>query len=105
MSPNPARPAAAQPQHLLPSYLQNENLDPRDPLHNSLRSVVARARAVCGVAFLANSGAIGCKKAPCSPSRSAYLSSARVMQRVPRAFGKTSSLVLTKVFLLTFVIW
>lgn len=29
MSPNPARPAAAQPQHLLPSYLQNENLDPR----------------------------------------------------------------------------
>ncbi len=57
----------------------------KDPLHNSLRSVVARARAVCGVAFFANSGAIGCKKAPCSPSRSTYHSSARVMQRVLKA--------------------
>ena len=59
-------------------------LTAKDPLHNSLRSVVARARAVYGVAFLANSGAIGCKKAPCSPSRSAYHSSARVMQRIPK---------------------
>ena len=56
---------------------------PRDPLHNSLRSVVARARAHRCVVFLANSGAIGCKKTPCGPSRSAYHSSARVMQRVP----------------------
>ena len=34
----------------------------RDPLHNSLRSVVARARAVRGVVFLANSPAIGKKR-------------------------------------------
>ena len=54
----------------------------KDPLHNSLRSVVARARAVRYVVFLGNSGAIGCKKTPCGPSRSAYHSSARVMQRV-----------------------
>ncbi len=63
----------------------------RDPLHNSLRSVVARARAVCGVVFLANSQAIGCKKTPCGPSRSAYHSSARVMQRVPSVmFSETT---------------
>ena len=44
---------------------------PRDVLHNSLRSVIARPRAVHCVAFLANSPAIGCKKMPCGPSRSA----------------------------------
>ena len=44
---------------------------PRDGLHNSLRSVIARPRAVYCVAFFANSWAIGCKKTPCSPSRSA----------------------------------
>ena len=43
----------------------------RDGLHNSLRSVIARRRAVRCVAFLANSRAIGCEKAPCGPSRSA----------------------------------
>ena len=42
-----------------------------DDLHNSLRSVIARSRAVHCVAFLANSAAIGCKKTPCAPSRSA----------------------------------
>jgi hypothetical protein len=56
----------------------------KDPLHNSLRSVAARARAVHCVVFLANSPAIGCKKTPCGPSRSAYHSPARVMQRVPK---------------------
>ncbi len=55
----------------------------RNPLHNSLRSVIARARAVHCVVFLANSWAIGCKKTPCGPSRSARHSLARVMQRVP----------------------
>ena len=34
---------------------------PRESLHNSSRSVIARTRAVCGVEFLANSGAIGRK--------------------------------------------
>ena len=42
-----------------------------DDLHNSLRSVIARSRAVHCVAFLANSAAIGCKKTPCAPSPSA----------------------------------
>ena len=42
-----------------------------DVLHNSLRSVIARPRAVRCVAFLANSTAIGCQKPPCGPSRSA----------------------------------
>ena len=41
---------------------------PKDPLHNSLRSVISRTRAVCCVVFLANSRAIGCKKTPCIPS-------------------------------------
>ena len=36
-------------------------LDAWDPLHNSSRPVIARPRAVCGVEFLANSRAIGCK--------------------------------------------
>ncbi len=44
---------------------------PKDVLHNSLRSVIARPRAVLCVAFVANSTAIGCKKTPCAPSRSA----------------------------------
>ena len=43
----------------------------RDVLHNSLRSVIARSRAVRCVAVLANSRAIDCKKSPCGPSRSA----------------------------------
>ena len=44
---------------------------PRDVLHNSLRSVIARPRAVRCIAFFANSSAIGCKKTPCGLSRSA----------------------------------
>ncbi len=54
----------------------------KDALHNSLRSVVSRTRAVCCVAFFANSHAIDCKKAPCSPSRADRHSLARVMQRL-----------------------
>ena len=54
---------------------QSEQVSPnvffRDVLHNSLRSVIARPRAVHCVTFLANSPAIGCKKMPCGPSRSA----------------------------------
>ena len=53
---------------------------PRDVLHNSLRSVIARPRAVHCVAFLANSRAIGRKKTPCGPSRSTLPPTARVMQ-------------------------
>ena len=34
----------------------------KEPLHNSLRSVISRARAVCFVVFLANSPAIGKKR-------------------------------------------
>ena len=55
----------------------------REPLHNSLRSVVKRTRAARCVVFLTNSLAIGCKKTPCSPSRSDCHSLARVMQRLP----------------------
>ena len=51
-----------------------------DDLHNSLRSVIARSRAVHCVAFLANSAAIGCKKTPCASSPSALHRLARVMQ-------------------------
>ena len=43
----------------------------RDVLHNSLQSVIARSRAIRCVAFLAHSPAMGCKKTPCSLSRSA----------------------------------
>ncbi len=50
---------------------QREKLSARDDLHNFLRSVIARPRAVHSVAFLANSRAIGRKKTPCGPSRSA----------------------------------
>ena len=39
-----------------------------DALHNSLQPVIARTRAVHCVVFLANSGAVGCKKTPCGPS-------------------------------------
>ena len=42
-----------------------------DDLHNSLRSVIARSRAVHCVAFVANSRATGLQKTPCGPSRSA----------------------------------
>ena len=58
----------------------------RDALHNSLRSVVSRRIgnwAICYVAFLACGSAIGCKKTPCSPSRSVSHSLARVMQSIP----------------------
>ena len=44
---------------------------PREVLHNSLRTVLARLRAIHFVAFLANSTAIGCEKTPCGSSRSA----------------------------------
>ena len=53
----------------------------KEPLHNSLRSVISRSRAVCCVVFLGKAQAIACKKTPCSPSRSDVHSLARVMQR------------------------
>jgi hypothetical protein len=40
---------------------------PKDALHNSLRTVAARSRAVYCVAFLANSPSYWLQKAPCSP--------------------------------------
>ena len=67
------------------SDLLHGGRSPRDPLHNSLRPVISRTRAVCCVVFLVNSGAIDCKKTPCSPSRSGCHRLARVMQRVPSA--------------------
>jgi hypothetical protein len=42
-----------------------------DALHNPSRLVLARPRAVCGVAFLANSTRYWPQNAPCIPSRSA----------------------------------
>jgi hypothetical protein len=56
---------------------------PRDALHNSLRTVAARARAVYGVVFLANSSAIGCKKRLVAHPDPRYPSLARVMQSIP----------------------
>ena len=52
--------------------------------HNPLRSVMARARAACGVAFLAKSPDIGRKKSSCSPYRSANPRSTRFMQTFPK---------------------
>ena len=52
--------------------------------HNPLRSVIARARASCGVVFLAMSTAIGRKKPSCSPYRCAYPKSTRFMQTLPK---------------------
>ena len=60
---------------------------PGDPLHNSLRHVINRTRAACRVVFFVNSGAIDCKKTPCSPSRSGCHRLARVMQRIPRTLA------------------
>jgi hypothetical protein len=59
----------------------------KDALHNSLGAVLVRARAVCCVVFLANSGAIGVKKTPCSPSRSASHNYQRVMQSILKKPG------------------
>jgi hypothetical protein len=42
-----------------------------DALHNPSRFVPARPRAVCGVAFIANSTRYWPQNAPCIPSRSA----------------------------------
>ena len=73
----PMEPAVALYARLYPLFQQAyEELGyPRryfkDVLHNSLRSVIARSRAVRCVAFFANSSAIGCKKTPCGPRRSA----------------------------------
>jgi hypothetical protein len=58
-----------------------------NPLQNALRSVIARARAVHCVVFLVNSRAIGCKQAPCGPSRSARHILASVVQRVLNAIN------------------
>jgi hypothetical protein len=44
---------------------------PKDALHNSSRRVLARSRAVCGVAFIANSTRYWLQNAPSIPSRSA----------------------------------
>ena len=43
----------------------------KDALHNPSRFVLARPRAVCGVAFIANSTRYWPQNAPCIPSRSA----------------------------------
>ena len=48
----------------------------RDALHNPSRLVLARPRAVCGVAFIANSTRYWPQTASCIPSRSALHTSA-----------------------------
>ncbi|MCY7370264.1 MAG: tripartite tricarboxylate transporter substrate binding protein [Polaromonas sp.] len=57
------------------------------PFAEPLRPVISRARAVCRVAFLADSRSIGCKKAPCSPSRSGRHRPQRVCQGSPGHSG------------------
>ena len=54
-----------------PLAFEDQTVDLRNVLHNSLQSVIARSRAIRCVAFFANSSAIGCKKTPCGLSRSA----------------------------------
>ena len=66
---------------------------PRDGLHNSLRSVIARSRAVYCVVFLANSRAIGCKKRLVAHPDPHYHRLARVMQTIP---GECTSLVVVR---------
>ena len=72
----------------------------KDPLHNSLRPVITRARAVHFVVFLAKA-AIGCKKTPHGPSQSACHSLARVMQRVLKLTRESLSQFLPDVELAT----
>lgn len=55
----------------------------RVALHHSLRSVATRTRAVYGVAFLANSGAIGCTKRLVSHPDPHHHILAGVMQGIP----------------------
>ena len=64
---------------------------PRDGLHNALRSLAARNRAVYGVAFLANSRAIGCKNRLVSHPDSHHNSLTRVMQTIPGFLGRLGS--------------
>ena len=54
-----------------PLAFEDQTVDRRNVLHNSLQSVIARSRAIRCVAFLAHSPAMGCKKTPCGLSRSA----------------------------------
>ena len=56
---------------------------PREPLHNAVRTAAARNRAVYGVAFLANSLAIGCKKRLVAHPDPHKPSLARVVQGLP----------------------
>ena len=55
----------------------------RDGLHNSLRSVIARPRAVRCVAFLANSPAIGKKSNAADRATPRYHRPQGVMQAIP----------------------
>ena len=54
-----------------PLAFEDQTVDLRNVLHNSLQTVIARSRPIRCVAFLAHSPAMGCKKAPCGLSRSA----------------------------------
>ena len=65
----------------------------RDPLHNSLRSVVSRTRAVCCVVFLADSLAIGKKKRLASHPESTATASPELCR------GSTAIKLLLKVYL------
>ena len=58
----------------------------RDAPHNPMRCVTAQAWAICGVAFLANSPAIGLRTAPCSSSQPALLPFAAGYAEHPERF-------------------
>ncbi len=60
-------------------------LGPMDVLYHSLRTVIARLRAVHCVASLANSMAIGCKKMPCGPPRPRAITTSRGVCRTSLA--------------------
>ena len=59
---------------------------PRDALHNPSRFVIARPRAVCGVAFIANSARYWPQNASCIPSRSARHTHALSYAEHPKSF-------------------
>ena len=67
----------------------------RDALHNPSRLVLARPRAVCSVAFLANSTRYWPQTAPCIPSRSAPHPLALSYAEHPKVLSANSGIVMT----------
>jgi hypothetical protein len=63
----------------------------REPLHNALRAALARPWAVHGVAFLANSLNMGCKKRLVAYADPHQRILSRFMQNLPRRMQKASA--------------